>query len=150
MSKYMMKPIRLILTVILVLVVVSIFTIVQVHSKNENGFFNKNQKMDINLILAEDNSPAVYKEAYPKYIAKIENNYIIWKDGTKMVFDDGIENKTFEQKLKMPDLEDQISMHYPAGKEFVPPPPKNLDPGRNISSESFTVSSIFSPAASLL
>jgi hypothetical protein len=76
------------------------------------------------------NNAVVYMKVYPEFITGKEGNYIIWKDGTRMNFDDGISNKTFEQKLNDPDLEGQISMHYPAGKKFVPPPAENYDPGR--------------------
>jgi len=68
--------------------------------------------------------------AYPDFLESFENNAIIWKDGTKMPFDDGISGKPFDRLLDEPDLEDQLSMSYPIGKDYPLPIPENHDPGR--------------------
>ncbi len=66
--------------------------------------------------------------AYPDHLSHIENNHLVWADGTRMVWDDG-HHKSFEAKLSSPDLEDMMSQNYAEhgiGKE----PPLNHDPGR--------------------
>lgn len=70
-----------------------------------------------------------YKNAYPEFIYEVDSNLIVWNDGTKMIFDDGKLEKTFEQKMQNPDLEDQISILYPKDKNFQPLQ-ENFDPGR--------------------
>ncbi len=66
--------------------------------------------------------------AYPDFLAGYEDNAIIWRDGTRMAFDDG-RNKTFQERLNDPDLEDQFYAEYPRGLRGVPPL-ENIDPGR--------------------
>ncbi|MCH2043940.1 MAG: M15 family metallopeptidase [Saprospiraceae bacterium] len=67
-------------------------------------------------------------KAYPNFGLKATENELIWKDGTKMVYDDGKE-KDFRNLLNSPDLEDQLaSMEYPMGE--TEPPKRGEDPGR--------------------
>lgn len=67
--------------------------------------------------------------AYPEHLVNAgEHNMLIWKDGTRMTFDDGITPKDFETLLNEPDLEDMFHMEYPPGKDFDFQ--KNFDPGR--------------------
>jgi len=66
--------------------------------------------------------------AYPDFLAGYERNTIVWHDGTRMRFDDGRE-KTFQERLTDPDLEDQFYAEYPRGLRGVPPL-ENIDPGR--------------------
>ncbi len=66
--------------------------------------------------------------AYPDFLADYEDNAIIWRDGTRMTFDDG-RDKDFKQRLTDPDLEDQFYVDYPRGLRGVPPM-DNVDPGR--------------------
>lgn len=51
-------------------------------------------------------------EAYPDFIKGYINNYIIWVDGEKMLFDDNIKNKTYDEKLNYPSLKEQLSIEY--------------------------------------
>ncbi len=67
-------------------------------------------------------------EAYPDHFQKASENILIWKDGTQMVFDDGLQ-KSRQELLESPDLEDQLAMPYPKG-ENTPPPKKGEDAGR--------------------
>ena len=67
------------------------------------------------------------RAAYPKAVCRLAANKLIFCDGTFFPYDDG-KPKTFQQKLRHPDLEDQLSLPYPAGPVF-PVPPKT-DPGR--------------------
>lgn len=47
-----------------------------------------------------------------------------------MRYDDGSGAKSFQQKLTRPDLRDQMSQRYTAGRSHARPIPKNHDPGR--------------------
>jgi hypothetical protein len=69
-------------------------------------------------------------KAYPEYIDSATANTLIWKDGTEMIFDDGIKEKDHQTLLNHPDLEDQLSMPYPLGQNYPIPLPKNFEPGR--------------------
>jgi peptidoglycan L-alanyl-D-glutamate endopeptidase CwlK len=75
-------------------------------------------------------------KAYPDFIDSADCCYIYWKDGTKMKYDDGIENKDYESMLENPSLKDQMSMPYPPGENYDIPPKENFDPGR-IRNEDF-------------
>ena len=66
--------------------------------------------------------------AYPDFLIGYEGNEIIWRDGTRMTFDDGRE-KTFMERLSAPALKDQFYTEYPRGLRGVPPD-QNIDPGR--------------------
>ena len=67
--------------------------------------------------------------AYPAFLAGFEGNDIVWKDGTRMAFDDGRGVKDFERRLAEPDLEDMFYAPYPLGRSGLAPP-ANSDPGR--------------------
>lgn len=66
--------------------------------------------------------------AYPDHFEGYEDNFLIWKDGTKMLFDDGKEKDT-QTLLDSADLEDQFKIPYPKGTNFSIPQ-KGQDPGR--------------------
>jgi len=70
-----------------------------------------------------------YVLAYPDFIAKDSANYLIWKDGTKMIYDSGIEKNNYDQLLNSPDLKDQLSIKYKKGVDYNIPE-INQDPGR--------------------
>ena len=67
--------------------------------------------------------------SYPDFIVKDSANYIIWEDGTKMIFDTGIKSQDFDEILNNPDLKAQVSIPYPMGSEYSEPT-LNQDPGR--------------------
>ncbi len=67
--------------------------------------------------------------AYPDHLAGHDGNALLWKDGTRMAFDDGRGAKSFEDLLNSPDLEDQFYTPYPLG-EAGTPPGVDIDPGR--------------------
>ncbi len=50
-------------------------------------------------------------EAYPDFLLRYEDNHIVFKDGAKIVFDDG-RKKTFVQQLDDCDIEDMFSIPY--------------------------------------
>ena len=70
-------------------------------------------------------------KAYPTFIKEISNNKLIFMDNHKINYDDGIENKTFDEMLNNPSLKNQMSIKYMKIDEnpnYVPL--KNEDPGR--------------------
>jgi hypothetical protein len=73
--------------------------------------------------------------AYPQ-IKACKDNYIIWSDGTKMLYDDG-KRKNFNQLLNQADIQDMFHYRYIKGKStYNKPPKRNYDPGR-IRNEKF-------------
>jgi len=66
--------------------------------------------------------------AYPDFLAGHDDNNLIWRDGARMGFDDGRE-KSFEERIASPDIEDQFAIAYPAGDMLSDPEP-DADPGR--------------------
>ncbi|MES2809074.1 MAG: M15 family metallopeptidase [Bacteroidota bacterium] len=73
--------------------------------------------------------------SYPDFIRGYADNYLLFTNGSKMLWDDGISNKTFKQLLEQPDLQDMFAQQYPKGK-LAAPPAQNFDPGR-IRNEDF-------------
>lgn len=72
---------------------------------------------------------------YPDFVKGYENNYLILRDGSKLLYDDGNTNKTYSQLLNNPDIEDQFRFAYKKGA--IPLSiEKNNDPGR-IRNEAF-------------
>lgn len=74
-------------------------------------------------------------KAYPESIKAVQNNRIVFKDGSSLPLDDGRKDKTFQQLLDEPDIEDQFVFPYTSGtvkNELA----KNFDPGR-IRNEAF-------------
>ncbi len=67
--------------------------------------------------------------AYPDHLDRHEHGVLVWKDGTRMPFDEGAREKDFETLLSRPSLKDQFYAPYPAGLPPVPPG-LNIDPGR--------------------
>lgn len=66
--------------------------------------------------------------AYPDFLTGHDENNLIWRDGARMGFDDGVQ-KTFAERLERPDVEDQFALPYPLGEMLSDPEPDN-DPGR--------------------
>ena len=69
-------------------------------------------------------------KAYPTFIKEISNNKLIFMDNHKINYDDGIENKTFDEMLNNSSLK-KMSIKYMKIDEnpnYVPL--KNEDPGR--------------------
>lgn len=71
---------------------------------------------------------------YPQ-IKTYENNKIIFKDGSSLIYDDG-KKKSFKELLENPDLEDQFTYAYSTDSSFKPLL-KNFDPGRIRNEEFF-------------
>jgi hypothetical protein len=68
-------------------------------------------------------------KAYPNFLESATANTLYWKDGTEMIYDDGVKNKDLQTLLNSPDLEDQMSMPYFAGRNYQIPF-KYFDSGR--------------------
>jgi hypothetical protein len=69
-------------------------------------------------------------KAYPDFLDSADAATLFWKDGTQMQWDDGVDNKTHDEKLNSPDLEDMMSQKYDKGAEWNSPPSENFEPGR--------------------
>jgi hypothetical protein len=74
--------------------------------------------------------------AYPDHLDRLDGTTLVWKDGTRMPFDDGVKDKSPEALLETPDIEDQFAYVYPRAGAPIAPPPEHFDPGR-IRNEAF-------------
>lgn len=68
--------------------------------------------------------------SYPGHLDSADENHLYWKDGTVMIYDDGIKNKSHDEKLDNPDIEDMLVQNYVKGDQWEIPPPENFEPGR--------------------
>lgn len=68
-------------------------------------------------------------EAYPDFLAGHDGATLVWKDGTKTPISDGRADKSAEETLEDPDIEDIFHWAYPLGASDDPPP-TDFDPGR--------------------
>ncbi len=67
--------------------------------------------------------------AYPEHLISHNGKHITWRDGSKMPVSDGRTDKTFDELLNTPDIDDMFAFSYPAGTK--PSAPRtNHDPGR--------------------
>jgi hypothetical protein len=67
--------------------------------------------------------------AYSEFLAGHEGNELIWRDGTRMPFDDGQAGKTFTKLLDAPSIKDMFYTPYPLGHAGFQPG-LDIDPGR--------------------
>jgi hypothetical protein len=67
--------------------------------------------------------------AYPDWIASSDGEHVVLKDGARFAVSDHRTDKTFEELIEHPDIDDMFYVPYPAGSE-PKQPPKNFDPGR--------------------
>jgi D-alanyl-D-alanine carboxypeptidase len=67
--------------------------------------------------------------AYPDFIASHDAQWLLLKDGRRLAISDGRTDKSFDEMLERPDVDDMFYTGYPAG---APPaaPAANDDPGR--------------------
>jgi hypothetical protein len=87
---------------------------------------------------AQETIPADAKKLidhYPSVISGYADNHLIFKDGSKLIWDDGIKNKPVKDLLTRPDLKDIFSQKYTTGI-LNSLPAKDFDPGR-IRNEAF-------------
>ena len=105
-------------------------------------------KSEVTQIVAKDIIVSEFQlnklnDSIPKNVHKLiteydkvigyENNYIIFKDGSKLLYDDKKE-KNYYQLLNSPDIEDQFKYEYSYKGANIP---KNHDPGRIRNEEFF-------------
>jgi hypothetical protein len=67
--------------------------------------------------------------AYPDWIASRTDELLSMKDGTKFAISDHRNDKSFNELLEHPDVDDMFYVPYPAGSD-PKQPPKDFDPGR--------------------
>ena len=67
--------------------------------------------------------------SYPRWISRRDGNLLTMRSGLQFAVSDGRENKSFDEMLQHPDIDDMFYVPYPAGS--VPnQPSRNFDPGR--------------------
>lgn len=84
------------------------------------------------FVLAQDTIPPSAEKLiryYGDMVAGFSNNNLIFKDGSKLLWDDGIKNKSIKNLLEKPDLKDMFLQKYITG-DLNSPPVRNFDPGR--------------------
>ncbi len=74
--------------------------------------------------------------AYPEALAGHDDKQIFWRDGTALSADDGLDDKSFDERLRHASIIDQLRLAYPVGA--APPPGVNADPGRFRNEAFFT------------
>ena len=67
--------------------------------------------------------------AYPDWVSGYDSEFLILKSGIKFLLSDRRTNKSFDELLETPDIDDMFYAPYPAGTKPLPPA-KNSDPGR--------------------
>ena len=67
--------------------------------------------------------------AYPNAIDRHDGNFLVMKTGIRFPISDKNTNKTFDELLAKPDIDDMFYVPYPAGTKPAQPP-RNYDPGR--------------------
>lgn len=67
--------------------------------------------------------------SYPNFIAGHDSEFLILKNGTKFPISDRRTNKSFDELLESPDVDDMFYLPYAAGAK-PQQPPTNFDPGR--------------------
>jgi hypothetical protein len=96
-----------------------------------NPHYNNNSTQSTNNKTV-DPIPAAAKKlmkSYPGFITGFADNHLIFKDGSKLLWDDGIKNKPFKTLLDDPDVKDMFVQHYEGGLLKLNPA-VNDDPGR--------------------
>ncbi|MGL4396788.1 MAG: M15 family metallopeptidase [Hyphomicrobium sp.] len=84
----------------------------------------------------EDGKRARLMAAYPDHIKAIEGNEVVFKDDTRLPYDDRKGVKPYEQWVETPDIEDMTTITYrPGGPAAVPA--INDDPGRARNADFF-------------
>jgi len=95
-------------------------------------FAGESQSKNKKLNAEKDSVPlAVQKlmQCYKGFIIGFSNNHLFLKDGTQLLWDDGIKNKTHDEILNNPDVKDMFSQQYKTGimQDALP---VNYEPGR--------------------
>jgi len=96
--------------------------------KGNNIADNQNVKRNHSIDTILQSAQKLIK-SYPDFVAGYANNHIILMDDRKMLWDDGIKNKSPKQLLDKPDLKDMFNQKYTTGI-LNSPPVAGFDPGR--------------------
>lgn len=75
--------------------------------------------------------------AYPSFIDSVADNYVYFKDGTKLEFTNNKVKKTYDDTLNFASIKDQFIHPYTVGPNYKIPIPQNFDPGRIRNDEFF-------------
>lgn len=67
--------------------------------------------------------------SYPETISGYDNEFLILKNGVKFQISDNRTDKTFQELLEKPDIDDMFYAQYPVGT-IPKQPERNIDPGR--------------------
>jgi hypothetical protein len=78
---------------------------------------------------AQESTLDALVRAYPDFLGSHDGKVLIWKDGTRMPLSDGLNDKSFDEKLHNPSILDQLSIPYVKGRPAAPPGLQD-DPGR--------------------
>ncbi len=94
------------------------------NNKIENQNYSVTMKQDLLALMM----------AYPEYVQGVQKDnkehvYLVMKSGRKILYDDK-RQKSFEEKLNNPDLQDMLEQVYPLGS-VTKLMDKNFDPGRS-------------------
>jgi hypothetical protein len=68
-------------------------------------------------------------KAYPDWVASVDSEHVVLKSGATFAVSDRRTDKTFDELIEHPDIDDMFYLPYPAGSA-PQQPPKNSDPGR--------------------
>ena len=111
-------------------VLVLVFLSMSRHCKKDTGDVPKGAPEETDTLAAAPAVPLYAKallEAYPDFVCGYEDGSLLFRDGTTMACDDGLE-KDYLQRLDETDIEDMFVDIYPMGS---PSAPEYLcDPGR--------------------
>jgi hypothetical protein len=72
---------------------------------------------------------AALARAYPDAIARVEGVFLVLRNGARLAISDGRTDKSFDELIEKPDIDDMFYAAYPAGAA-PHQPDKNFDPGR--------------------
>lgn len=67
--------------------------------------------------------------AYAEQLSRIDGNWLVWRDGTRMTIDEGRADRDHEAMLASADIKDMFAIAYPRGP-LAAHPARNSDPGR--------------------
>lgn len=73
--------------------------------------------------------------AYPDFLSTFDGASLVWKDGTRMPFGEGLPDKPLDEVIDRPDIADMFRWPYPFGEGGVPAAEES-DPGR-VRNEAF-------------
>lgn len=85
------------------------------------------------IVFAQEDQPNLALDrlvaAYPKALAGHDADVLRWRDGTVMPLLDGVEHKTFDERLRHASIADQLRVPYPRGP-LLKSPAIDADAGR--------------------